>query len=141
MDEVMGAAQSRPRFLASMLALFSGLALALAAFGIYGVISFSVAQRTNEFGIRMALGAQASHVLGLVVREGAILAAAGVFAGAVGALALTRSLEGLLFGVSTFDGLTFASMAVVLGAVTVLASWVPARRASAVDPISALKYE
>jgi putative ABC transport system permease protein len=141
MEEVMGEAQSRPRFLASMLTLFSTLALALAAFGIYGVISYSVAQRTTEFGIRMALGAQSGDVLGIVVREGALLAAVGVAAGAAGALVLTRSLEGLLFGVSQFDVVTFAAMAAVLGTVTLLASWVPAQRASAVDPIKALKYE
>jgi predicted permease len=141
MDDVMGEAQSRPRFLAAMLTLFSTLALALAAFGIYGVISYSVAQRTTEFGIRMALGAQSSHVLGIVVREGAVLAGVGVAAGAAGALVLTRSLEGLLFGVSQFDVLTFAAMASVLAGVTLLASWVPAQRASAVDPMKALKYE
>jgi putative ABC transport system permease protein len=141
MNEVMGDAQSRPRFLAAMLTLFSTLALALAAFGIYGVISYSVAQRTAEFGIRLALGAQASDVLGIVVREGAILAGIGVVAGAAGALVLTRSLEGMLFGVSQFDVLTFAAMAAVLAAVTLAASWVPAQRASAVDPIRALKYE
>lgn len=141
MDEVMGDAQARPRFLAAMLTLFSTLALALAAFGIYGVISYSVAQRTAEFGIRMALGAQTSDVLGIVIREGAVLAGIGVTAGAAGALLLTRSLEGLLFGVSRFDALTFLGMAAVLGSVTLLASWVPAQRASAVDPIRALKYE
>lgn len=141
MDEVLGEAQSRPRFLASMLTLFSTLALALAAFGIYGVISYSVAQRTTEFGIRMALGAQASHVLKLVIREGAILAVGGIVAGVIGALLLSRSLEGLLFGVSRFDLLTFLGMAGLLGVVTVFASWIPAQRATSVDPIKALKYE
>jgi putative ABC transport system permease protein len=141
MNEVLSEAQSRPRFLAGMLTLFSTLALALAAFGIYGVISYSVAQRTTEFGIRMALGAQTSHVLGLVIREGAVLAAIGVTAGALGAIALTRSLDGLLFEVSRFDAVTFLFMAAVLAAVTVLASWVPAHRATTVDPVKALKYE
>lgn len=141
MDEVLGESQSRPRFLASMLTLFSVLALALAAFGIYGVISYSVAQRTTEFGIRMALGAQTSHVLGLVIREGAVMALAGVAVGVLGALALTRWLEGLLFEVSRLDALTFAAMATVLGAVTIFASWVPAQRATTVDPVKALKYE
>ncbi|MBC8167220.1 MAG: ABC transporter permease [Bryobacteraceae bacterium] len=141
MEDVLGAAQSRPRFLAMMLTIFSALALALAAFGIYGVISYSVAQRTNEFGIRMALGAQPSHVLGLVVREGAILAGIGVVAGAIGALILTRSLDGLLFGVSRFDGITFGIMAAVLAVVALFASWLPAQRATAVDPIKALRYE
>jgi putative ABC transport system permease protein len=141
MADVLGEAQLRPKFLAGMLTLFSTLALALAAFGIYGVISYSVAQRTTEFGIRMALGAQTSHVLRLVIREGAGLAAAGLTAGAIGALILTRWLEGLLFDVSRFDAATFLLMAAVLAAVTVFASWVPARRATAVDPVRALKYE
>jgi putative ABC transport system permease protein len=141
MDDVLGEAQSRPRFLAGMLTLFSTLALALAAFGIYGVISYSVAQRTTEFGVRMALGAQPSHVLGIVIREGAGLAGAGVITGALGALILTRSLEGLLFDVSRFDLATFVLMAGVLAAVTVFASWVPAQRATSVDPVKALKYE
>lgn len=141
MDDVLGQVQSRPRFLAGMLTLFSTLALALASFGIYGVISYSVAQRTTEFGIRMALGAQTSHVLGLVIRQGALLAAIGVAAGAVGAMILTRSLEGLLFEVSRFDIATFVLMALVLSCVTIFASWVPARRATAVDPVKALKYE
>jgi putative ABC transport system permease protein len=141
MDEVLGEVQSRPKFLASVLTIFSVLALGLAAFGIYGVISYSVAQRTTEFGIRMALGAQTSDVLKLVLREGAVLALAGVAAGAVGAVVLTRSLEGMLFQVSRFDLVTFLVMAAILGAVTVFASWVPAQRAVAVDPVRALKYE
>jgi predicted permease len=141
MDEVMNLAQSRPRFLATMLTIFSGLALALAAFGIYGVISYSVTQRTTEFGIRMALGARPANVLGIVMRQGIAVALAGIAVGALGAAFLTRWLEGLLFGVSQFDTATFAGMAAVLGLVTVLASWVPAHRATAVDPVKALKYE
>jgi ABC-type antimicrobial peptide transport system permease subunit len=141
MDEVMNLAQSRPRFLATMLTIFSSLALALAAFGIYGVISYSVTQRTTEFGIRMALGARPANVLGIVMRQGMLVAAAGVAMGAAGAALLTRWLEGLLFGVSEFDAATFASMAAILALVTILASWVPAQRATAVDPVKALKYE
>jgi ABC-type antimicrobial peptide transport system permease subunit len=141
MDEVVGLAQSRPRFLAFMLTLFSTLALALAAFGIYGVISYSVSQRTAEFGIRMALGAGSGQVLGLVLREGALLTGAGILLGAIGALAVSQALEGLLFGVSRFDAVTFVSMAAILGVVTLIACWVPARRATAVDPMKALRYE
>lgn len=141
MEEVFERAQSRPRFLATMLTLFSSFALALAAFGIYGVISYSVSQRTTEFGIRMALGAQTRDVLALVMRQGFLLATAGVFAGAAGALFLTRALDGLLFGVSRFDAWTFGITAAVLACVTLLASWVPAQRATAVDPAKALKYE
>jgi predicted permease len=141
MDQVLGEAQSRPRFLALILTIFSTLALTLAAFGIYGVISYSVAQRTTEFGIRMALGAQPGDVQRLVVREGAVLAIGGVVVGALGALALTRSMEGLLFSVDRFDFLTFGGMALLLTAVALIASWVPAVRATAVDPIKALRYE
>jgi ABC-type antimicrobial peptide transport system permease subunit len=89
----------------------------------------------------MALGANTSHVLGLVIREGAVLAVVGVTLGIIGALALTRALDGLLFQVSRFDAFTFAIMAAILGAVTLLASWVPAQRATTVDPLKALKYE
>ena len=134
MDDLMGASESQPRFLALMLTVFSSLALVLAGFGIYGVISYSVAQRTSEFGIRMALGASRGNVLGQVLREGAILAVFGVVLGCVGALMVTRVLEELLFQVSRFDAVTFLSMAATLVAVALFASWLPARRATAVSP-------
>ena len=121
--------------------LFSSTALVLAAVGLYGVISYSVTRRTTEFGIRMAMGAKAADVLGLVLSQGLKLAAAGVVAGAIGALALTRLIRSLLFGVSSFDPLTFAAMALLLGAVTVAACVIPARRATKVDPMIALRYE
>jgi putative ABC transport system permease protein len=141
MGDVMGEAESQPRFLAEVLTLFSTLALVLAGFGIYGVISYSVAQRTSEFGIRMALGAGQRDVFGLVLTEGAILAALGVVAGLTGAALLSRVLEGLLFRVTPFDPLTFASMAVILVLASLFACWLPARRATAVDPMRALHYE
>jgi putative ABC transport system permease protein len=141
MDEVMSGAASRPRFLTLLLTLFAGTALALAAVGIYGVISYSVAQRTSEFGIRMAMGAQPSDVLAMVLRQGVLLGAIGVAVGAAGALALTRLISGLLFGISSFDPLTFVVMAAVLIAVTLAACWAPARRATRVDPMIALRYE
>ena len=141
MEEVLASAKSRPRFLTTLLGLFSTTALLLAAVGLYGVISYSVARRTAEFGIRMAVGAGAGDVLSLVVRQGMQLALAGVIAGAIGALALTRLIRGLLFGVSAFDPITFAAMAGVLVAVILLACLVPARRASKVDPLVALRYE
>jgi putative ABC transport system permease protein len=141
MEEVMSVARSRPRFLTMLLTLFSSLSLILAALGIYGVISYSVAQRTNEIGIRMALGAQGADVLKLVGATGIRLALAGTAIGAAGAFALTRFLSGLLFGVSSADAGTFAAMAALLIAVTLLACYIPARRASKVDPLVALRYE
>ena len=141
MDDVILAAQSRPRFLATLLTMFASVALVLAAVGLYGVISYSVAQRTSEFGIRMALGARPADVLGMVVGQGLRLGLIGVVAGALGALALTRLMSGLLFGISSFDPATFALMALVLGAVMLLASYIPARRATTVDPMVALRYE
>jgi predicted permease len=141
MEDVMALARSRPRFLTVLLTLFSGLSLTLAALGIYGVISYAVAQRTSEIGLRMALGAQTGHVLRLILGQGARLGIAGTAAGAIGAFALTRFLRGLLFGVSEFDPVTFIGMAAVLVAVTLLACYLPARRATRVDPLVALRYE
>ena len=141
MDEVMSSAQARPRFLTTLLSLFSGVALVLAAVGIYGVISYSVAQRTSEFGIRMAMGASPVDVLGMVLKQGLLLGAIGVAIGAAGALALTRLIRGLLFGISTFDPVTFVVMALALTLVTLAACWAPARRATMVDPVVALRYE
>jgi putative ABC transport system permease protein len=141
MDEVLAGARSRPRFLATLLGFFSSTALILAAVGLYGVISYSVTRRTTEFGIRMAMGAEAGDVLGLVLGQGMRLAALGVAAGAIGALALTRLIRGLLFGVSSFDPLTFLAMAALLVAVMAIACIVPARRATKVDPLIALRYE
>jgi predicted permease len=141
MEDVMALTESQPRFLAMVLTVFSSLALVLAGFGIYGVISYSVAQRTSEFGVRMALGAQQADILTQVLREGVFLAVLGAVVGCLGALAMTRVLEGLLFGVSRFDGVTFAAMAALLIAVALFASWLPARRATSVSPVRALRYE
>ena len=141
MEDVMASARSRPRFLTLLLTMFSSLSLVLAALGIYGVISYSVAQRTNEIGIRMALGAQGGDVVRLIGVKGLKLAITGTALGAAGALALTGVLSGLLFGVSAMDAGTFAAMAVVLIAVTMAACYLPARRASRVDPLTALRYE
>ena len=141
MDEVMSAAQSRPRFLTALLTLFSSVALILAAVGIYGVIAYSVAQRTKEFGLRMALGAERGDLLKLVVGQGLILVAAGVLLGLGGALSFTRFLSSLLYGVRPTDPITFSVVPLVLGAVALLASYLPARRATKVDPMVALRYE
>jgi putative ABC transport system permease protein len=141
MDEVMSTARSRPRFLTLLLTMFSALSLILAGLGIYGVISYAVVQRTSEIGIRMALGAQGSDVLRLIGSSGVKLALAGVLIGAAGALALTRFMSSLLFGVSSVDPLTFLAMAAALTAVTLLACYIPARRAARVDPLIALRDE
>jgi predicted permease len=141
MEDLMSSARARPRFLTLLLTLFSSLSLILAALGIYGVISYSVAQRTNEIGLRMALGAQTGDVLLMIGGAGLRLAVTGTVIGGLGAFALTRFLSGLLFGVSSVDPLTFAAMAAALISVTMLACYIPARRASKVDPLIALRYE
>ena len=141
MEDVMSTARSRPRFLTLLLIAVLVLSLILAALGIYGVISYAVAQRTNEIGIRMALGARGGDVIRLIGTSGVRLALAGTIVGAAGAFALTRFLSGLLFGVSSLDPLTFVAMAATLIAVTLLACYIPARRASRVDPLVALRYE
>jgi predicted permease len=134
--------QLQPRRLgAAMFGAFGILALTLAAIGLYGVISYAVAQRTREVGIRLALGAQPAQVLGLVVRQGAVLTGVGLVIGIVGALAGARLIAHFLFGVSATDPITFVGVCVVLGAVAALASYIPARRAARVDPMVALRSE
>jgi putative ABC transport system permease protein len=127
------------RLSVALLALFAGVALVLAMVGIYGVMWFAVTQRTREIGIRMALGAAPATVLGLLLREGIVLAAAGVAAGLVGALAATRILRSLLYGIGPSDPLTFAAIVATIGVAALVASWLPARRASRVDPTEALR--
>jgi len=129
------------RLSVTLLSLFAGLALLLAAVGIYGVMSYSVTQRHREIGIRMALGAQAGDVLNLVVRQGALLAMLGVGTGVLGALAATRLIAHMLFGIRPSDPITFVAVGLLLAIVAVLASYIPARRASKVDPMVALRYE
>jgi putative ABC transport system permease protein len=141
MDEVIAAATTRPRFLSVLLSLFSVIALGLAAVGIYGVMAYTVAQRTQEFGIRLAIGAAPADVLRLVMGQGLTLGIVGVVTGAVGAIALTSFLKQLLFGVEAFDPLTFAATALLLTAVILAACYIPARRATRVDPLVALRYE
>jgi predicted permease len=141
MDDIADANVSTPRFALFLVALFAGLALTLAAIGIYGVISYAVSQRTREFGLRMALGAQAGDVQRLVLRQGVKLALMGVALGLVGALALGRVLRSLLYEVSAADPATFASVSALALAVAALACYLPARRATAVDPANALRAE
>ena len=141
MPDVVNASVAQPRFQTVLLGLFGALALILAAVGIYGVISFSVAQRTHEMGIRMSLGAQPAQVLRLVMGQGARMALVGIALGAAAALGLTRLMRSLLFGVSAADPLTFAAVAILLVAVALAACYVPARRAMRVDPMTALRHE
>jgi putative ABC transport system permease protein len=141
MDEVIYASHSRPRFLAMLLTIFSAVALILAALGIYGVISYAVAQRTGEFGIRLAMGAQPASVLGMVLSQGMALAAVGIVAGALGAFLLTRYIKELLFQVDALDSITFVAMAATLATVAAFACYIPARRATRVDPMIALRAE
>jgi putative ABC transport system permease protein len=129
------------RFPGLLISIFAGLALLLSAIGIYGVVSYSVSQQTHYIGIRMALGAQASDILRLVLKQGLLLSVIGVAVGAVGALALMRFLSSLLFEVQTSDVGTYAIVVGTLFIVTLVASYVPARRATKVDPLVALRYE
>jgi predicted permease len=140
-DQLMSSAIAQQRLVLVLLLGFAGLALLLAGVGIYGVIAYSVSQRTHEIGIRIALGAQTSNVLRMVIKQGMKLAFAGVAIGLAAALALTRLMKSLLFGVSATDPLTFAGVALLLVAVALLACWIPARRATKVDPLVALRYE
>ncbi|HET9532774.1 MAG TPA: ABC transporter permease [Blastocatellia bacterium] len=141
MSDVIGQGLWAPRMGAALLAVFGGLALLLAAIGIYGVLAYSVSQRTHERGLRMALGAQQRDVLALVMKQGAGLIGSGVVLGLAASFLLARFISSLLFGVSAADPVTFAGTPIVLAAVALLASYIPARRAARVDPMIALRYE
>jgi putative ABC transport system permease protein len=141
MDQVFAATVSRERFQTLLLALFAALALVLACVGLYGVISYAVARRTHEIGVRMALGAQPGDVLKLVLRQGMTLTFAGLVFGIAGALAVTRVMTDMLYGVTATDTVTFISVGALLILVAFLACYFPARRATKVDPLIALRYE
>lgn len=141
MEEVVSRSVAQPRFLTIILSVFATLALALAAVGIYGVVAFSVTQRTHEMGIRMALGAQPDDIMRLVLRDGLSLALIGLAAGLVGSFAVTRVISGMLYQVSATDPITFTLISLLLTGVALAASFIPARRAMKVDPMVALRYE
>jgi putative ABC transport system permease protein len=141
LEEIVARSISQPKFYTTLLAVFAGVALSLAAIGIFGVLSYAVAQRTREIGIRMALGAPQRTVLALVVRQAMILAAAGIGIGTICALLLSRSLATLLFSTSPYDLTTFVAVGSVLAFVALASSYIPARRATRVDPLEALRAE
>ena len=141
MTEVLSGAVARQSFNMVLWSIFASVALILAAIGIYGLMSYSVDQRTQEIGIRMALGADRGRMLRVVLREGMTLAGLGVVLGLVLAYAMTRLLASLLFGVKASDPLAFAVVAAMLTMVGLVATYIPARRATAIDPANALRYE
>ena len=139
MDEMLSDTMVRPRFQAWLLATFGGLALVLAAVGIYGVIAYAVSQRTSEIGLRLALGAPRASVIFLFLRRGLFPVATGILVGLIAAVVLSRVMTGLLYGVSPTDAVTLVGVTVLLAAVAVAAAYLPARRAARLDPIGALR--
>ena len=141
LEEIRDDAIAPQRLNATLIGLFAALALVIATVGVAGVLAFSVSQRTNELGIRVALGAQRGEIQRMILGEGAAMAIVGLVIGGVAAIPLSRFLKGLLFGVEPADSATIGVSAVLLVAVALVAAWVPARRATAVDPITALRQE
>ena len=141
MDQVSVQSTARANFNMTLLSIFAGLAMLLAAIGIYGVMSYTVGQRVHEIGIRMALGARAGNVLSLVLLQGLTLVVVGIGIGLMGGMWLTTAMRSLLFGVTTNDAPTFVIVSAILLAVAAAATYILARRATKVDPIVALRYE
>jgi ABC-type antimicrobial peptide transport system permease subunit len=141
MDQVISESTARQNFNMLLLTIFAGLALLLAAIGIYGLMSYTVEQRTPELGIRLALGADRGDMLKLVVRQGMLLTGIGLAIGLAASFGLNRLLAKLLFGVKANDPITYAAVAVILISVALLATYIPARRATRIDPMIALRYE
>jgi len=141
MTKMIGQQFARPKFNMMLLGVFATVAMVLAAIGIYGVIAYSVTQRTREIGIRMALGAQRTQMLGMVLRQSLTVVVIGIAVGLLAAFGATRLLASLLYGVGANDVVTYASVVFLLGAAAFLASYIPARRAMKVDPMIALRYE
>ena len=141
MKQLLFEATAQRRFTLVVLGVFAALALLLTLVGLYGVLAYAVSRRRREIGIRMALGAQRGNVLRLVLREGLQLAALGIAAGLLGALAVVRFMGNLLYDIKPTDPVTFVAIPLLLGTVALLACWVPARRAVKVDPMEALRYE
>jgi putative ABC transport system permease protein len=141
LEQIVSNSMTRPRMYTVLVALFSGIAGVLAALGLYGVMAYAVTQRTREIGVRVALGAQRRDVVGLIVRESAALIAIGLGSGLAAASLATRYLRDLLFGLTPLDPVTFASVAGLLAAVALFAAYIPARRATSIDPLAALRQE
>jgi len=141
LEQVLSASVAQPRFYMLLLAAFAFVAVALSATGIYGVIAYLVGQRSREIGIRLALGAAPAAVVGLIVREGAVMAALGLAFGLAGALALSRSMGALLFGVAPTDPVTYLAVTALLALVALAASGIPAARAAGVDPAEVMRAE
>jgi putative ABC transport system permease protein len=141
MEQLVASSLTRQRFYASVMGVFAAMAVLLSAVGIYGVLTYAVGQRTREFGVRTALGARGRDVLALVLRQGLLLTIIGMGIGLAGAIALTRYIEGMLYGVKPLDPLTYVAVVALFAAVTSIASYLPARRATRIDPMTALRYE
>jgi putative ABC transport system permease protein len=141
MERLVASSITRQRFYAVVIGVFAAIAVLLSAVGIYGVLAYAVGQRTREFGVRTALGARSRDVLAMVLTQGLRLTSIGIAIGLAGAIALTRYIEGMLYDITPLDPLTYISVVALFVAVTSIASYLPARRATRIDPMAALRYE